>query len=48
VARASTIERALVNQTLADKGNAAYFMPTTENKEAQCWWIFTEICVKQM
>jgi hypothetical protein len=38
----------IVNQTPEGGGKAAYFMPTIENKEAQCWWTFTEECVKQM
>jgi 2-polyprenyl-3-methyl-5-hydroxy-6-metoxy-1,4-benzoquinol methylase len=38
----------IVNQIPDGVGAAAYFIPTTENKEAHCWWIFTQECVKQM
>jgi 2-polyprenyl-3-methyl-5-hydroxy-6-metoxy-1,4-benzoquinol methylase len=38
----------IVNQTPEGSGAAAYFMPTTENKAAQCWWAFTEECLRRM
>jgi SAM-dependent methyltransferase len=38
----------ITNQTPEITGSAAILVPTLQNKEAQCWWMFSEDCMKQM
>jgi hypothetical protein len=38
----------ITNQTPSGKKNEAFFVPSVENGEAQCWWVFTEGCIRQM
>jgi len=38
----------ITNQTPRGKKREAFFLPTVENGEMRCWWIFTEGCIKQM
>ena len=47
-ARLANSDLIITNQTPAGKKNEAYFIPTIKNGETQCWWMFTEGCIKQM